>query len=92
MRWWKENRRRRGQEELLSGPKVKKPGVRGALIVLFWSAVLLLSLSFVFTIIGSAVNQDVLLDAGIIGWLATTCLLFTWLVIWMLTRTRRYRA
>ena len=61
------------------------------MIVLFWSAVLLLSLSFILTIIGSAVNHDFLLYAGIIGWLSASCVLFTWLVIWISARTRRYK-
>jgi len=66
-------------------------GRRRALTALFWCTAILLALSFVFTICGSAANHDGLLFAGIIGWLTTSFLVFTWLVLWMWSRTGRYR-
>ena len=68
-----------------------KPGKHTALKVFFWLAVLILILSFIFTIIGSAVNLEVLLNVGIICWLVTTFLFFAWLVIAVLIRTKRYK-
>lgn len=67
-----------------------KPGVRRTLAALFWTAVILLPVSFIFTIIGSAANLNGVLNAGIIGWLATSFLLFAWLVLWIWAKTETY--
>jgi hypothetical protein len=64
--------------------------MRIALKVIFWLMVCLLALSFVFTIAGSATNHDGILVAGVIGWLASSFLLFAWLVLLMLARAKRY--
>ena len=65
--------------------------MKSALKVTLLIMVLLLALSFVFTIVGSASNHDGLLNTGIIAWLVTSLLFFIWLVITMLARTRRYK-
>ena len=66
--------------------------MRSALRVLFWSLVSLLALSLLFTIIGSSINTQALLDTGIVGWLITCLLLFAWLVLWFWTRAKRYKS
>ena len=65
--------------------------LRSALIVVFWLILCLLALSLVFTIIGSTTNNDGILAAGIIGWLVTSFVAFSWLVLWIWVRTQRYK-
>lgn len=65
--------------------------MKSALKITLWILILLLALSFVFTIVGSALNHDGFLNAGIIAWLITSSLFFAWLVVTMLARTRRYK-
>ncbi len=65
--------------------------MRSAIKILFWSIACLLVLSLVFTIIGSSLNYDGLLNAGIIGWLVTSFLVFAWFVLWIWTGTKRYK-
>ena len=60
-------------------------------VILFWSVVGLLALSLILTIIGSSMNHDAVLNIGIIAWLATSFLFFVWLVLWMWSRTKRYK-
>ena len=68
-----------------------KRDMRNASKALFWSALGLLALSLLMTVIGSAVNQDAVLNAGIIAWLATSCLLSAWIVLGFWARAERYR-
>jgi hypothetical protein len=63
---------------------------RLGLVVLFWSVLGLLALAAVLTIVGSALNNDPALNAGIISWLAASCLFSAWLVLWIWARTKRY--
>jgi NhaP-type Na+/H+ or K+/H+ antiporter len=65
--------------------------VRKFLEFLFWAVVLLLALAFAFTIIGSAMNLNGVLNAGIVSWLAASFLFFVWLVLWIWSRTKRYK-
>ncbi len=61
-----------------------------ALRVFFWLTICLLAVSLLLTIIGSSGNRDAILNAGIIAWLATTCLFFVWLVLWIWSKAKRY--
>jgi len=59
--------------------------------ILFWSVVILLIVAFALTILGSAQNNNALLIAGIVLWLATCVLFFAWLVLLVLARSKKYR-
>jgi hypothetical protein len=58
---------------------------------LFWSIPALLAVSIVLTIVGSSTNHNGMLNAGIIGWLASSAFIFAWLVLFIWTRTRKYQ-
>ncbi|MDY6794402.1 MAG: hypothetical protein SWK76_03835 [Actinomycetota bacterium] len=58
---------------------------------LFWLVIWLLIASLILTISGSTFNSNPVLNIGIVSWLASSFLLFAWLVIWMLSRSSRYR-
>lgn len=65
--------------------------MRSAVKVLFWSIPALLAASLVLTIMGSSTNHNGLLNAGIAGWLASSALIFVWMVLWVWTRAKRYQ-
>jgi hypothetical protein len=65
-------------------------GMRRLVKVLFWFIPAVLAVSLVMTIVGSSTNHSGLLNAGIIGWLASSAFIFVWLVLFIGTRTRRY--
>ena len=58
--------------------------------ILFFALLCALLLALVFTIFGSSTGHDGLLAAGIIGWFATTCLLFALVVLAVWTGRKRY--
>lgn len=58
--------------------------------ILFWSVVILLIIAFSLTILGSAQNNNAVLITGIVLWLATCVLFFAWLVLLVLTRSKKY--
>jgi quinol-cytochrome oxidoreductase complex cytochrome b subunit len=64
---------------------------RHGLKILFWLAVCLMVASLLLTIIGSSINRDAVLNAGIISWLVTTSLFFFWLVLWIWSKTKKYK-
>ncbi len=65
--------------------------MKSAVKVTFWAIPALLAVSFVLTIVGSSINQNGLLNAGIIGWLASSAFIFVWLVLFIWTRTGKYQ-
>ena len=70
--------------------RVKGAGVKLWAKVIFWLIPALLAASLALTIIGGATNHGGLLNAGIVGWLASSALFFVWLVLWIWTRRKRY--
>lgn len=66
-------------------------GMKRLLKALFWALPAVLAVSLVLTIVGSSTNHGGLLNAGIAGWLATSAIIFAWLVIFIWTRTEKYR-
>jgi len=59
-------------------------------LILFLTTVAVLVLALAFTIYGSTADSDLIMNIGIIAWLATSALIFVWLILLVSTRLTRY--
>jgi high-affinity Fe2+/Pb2+ permease len=65
--------------------------MKAFLKILFPLVICALVLALVFTIIGSSANHDNLLLTGIIVWLAASFLFFSWVVLFMWSKRKKYK-